>query len=128
MPYCTFSFSIALKLNAKTDSIVFFVTFERGKKYAELLPNLRTHKDVLLAILHNHNLLVECIWPENRLPTISRTTETTVFRDDEPQGWMITFTNCEDGVSILDQGEMAGFTLHWRLTRADDGSTDVLRS
>lgn len=27
----------------------------------------------------------------------------------------------------LDQGEIADFTLHWRLTRADDGNTDVLQ-
>ncbi|KAI9932475.1 hypothetical protein ASPWEDRAFT_33379 [Aspergillus wentii DTO 134E9] len=98
-------------------SSFFFTNVERGPKHLALPRNLTP--DQTTQILRAHSSLAHHIWPSSTIRPLNSTISSTKLAVESPTlSFNATFTNIDDGVSVLEEG-LLGFDFLVRWTVAD---------
>lgn len=78
--------------------------FEREERYIPLPPPLSTNKDITLNILHDPYQISRQLWRAYGLKSTEEKSDSTVLiLTNHPIVVKLTFTNHDDGVSVLEQ-------------------------
>ena len=99
--------------------------FERKEKHLPLPPPLSTNKEITLQVLQNHHLLSQQLWRAYRITSSEVRPGTTMFVLTGTYGnssvtTRVTFTNHDDGVSVLKQSKTGvSIFLRWSVTQEE---------
>lgn len=102
----------------QVDYILKCISKKMNKKYLPLPRSVA--KETVLEVLHNHGLLIQTIWSYSTIMSSeARSNETTAIVKTLPTGNVkITYTNIDDGVSLLQELQHGiSFLTRWTVTK-----------
>ena len=98
--------------------------FEPVEKHVQLPPGINTKPEIILEILHNHNFLVQNLFPSFAIKYIKYAPATTIFVLEKSTESItirkkVAFSSFDDGVFVLQELEVAeaSYRTSWTVTK-----------